>query len=457
MNQPPYDHAHAKMLRRMAFQNGELTDNASPDARNRPLRHLDERVKPKPSWLDAVAASGALFLILGQLFVAFAGRGAFGSDDLYGQGKIWVATVVWQLGFVAFSTRLIRTKTHLVALVALWTAWVTLTCLQLDVDGVPIFVLAVAEVLYCPSFFLFFYVLAKRQPLWISRITNLFFIPLMVTLYLFWKIIDYQSVALRTDTPALNDSYYALLLLPFVLMARKSVVKYGGLAIVAMIVFMSMKRTGAIALVGALSVYFTLEMFRIGYRSSWRVLLAVVAAFAVGSAVYVHVSRSSEGHLTSRFESMADDEGSGRLSIYSDTLALQEKASAIGWVLGHGHDGVRTAFGRRGFYPVSAHNDWQEVLYDYGIPGLLLYVAMHGLLLRLTFGFCRRRSPYGPAMAASYCIFLTMSLTSHLVLYATYFSYLMAFWGVATAVDEGEGWMQNLARQTGYRGTAWTA
>ena len=61
--------------------------------------------------------------------------------------------------------------------------------------------------------------------------------------------------------------------------------------------------------------------------------------------------------------------------------------------------------------------------------GLLLYALLHLCLITKAYRLIRERSLYAPAFAASYMLFFCVSLTSHLILYPTYFIFLTAFWG----------------------------
>ncbi len=127
--------------------------------------------------------------------------------------------------------------------------------------------------------------------------------------------------------------------------------------------------------------------------------------------------------------SILDDRGSGRLDIYNEVIRLQSESDIYSWVLGHGHDTVRKFNTMEGSEYLSAHNDWLEVLFDYGLPGLVLYFSIYFVLLYEIIHLLKRRSYLGPPMAASYALFIVISFSSHLVLYASYFAYLMAFWG----------------------------
>lgn len=208
-------------------------------------------------------------------------------------------------------------------------------------------------------------------------------------------------------------------------------------AIIATLVLWSFKRTAIIALAAAFLVYSIADIRIRGKRvSRLRVLIPALIAMTGIFFLYKKVDEASHGHISARMSAIQDDEGSGRLDIYESFWYEQSRRPVQGWILGSGHDGFRRDqihVGSRG-NPISAHNDWIEVLYDYGLPGFILFALMNACIIGKTIHMIRHRYFHGPSMLASYVIFFIMTMTSHLVLYPTYFLYLTAFWGTAFAL-----------------------
>ena len=84
---------------------------------------------------------------------------------------------------------------------------------------------------------------------------------------------------------------------------------------------------------------------------------------------------------------------------------------------------------------MSAHNDFLEVMYDFGLVGLLFYVLIHLSLIKWTIRLFRNGSPFAFPVLISYVCFFVMSMVSHLILYPTYFGLLTAFWAYAECKD----------------------
>jgi O-antigen ligase len=151
-------------------------------------------------------------------------------------------------------------------------------------------------------------------------------------------------------------------------------------------------------------------------------------------AVIVELDKSHSRVVLERLESMAEDQGSGRLDIYSETIKYIANSTPWQTLMGHGYVSTRDilASGK------SAHNDWLEVQFDFGAVGLLLYALLHACLIRKSHSLIRGRSPLAAAFAASYALFFFMSMTSHLIIYPTYYLFLVAFWGMIEGLTRRE-------------------
>ena len=147
----------------------------------------------------------------------------------------------------------------------------------------------------------------------------------------------------------------------------------------------------------------------------------------------------NDGAAVERVENLEEDEGSGRLERYKDVLRLLRDEDNRGKiVLGHGYRTVEDSLGESS----SAHNDFLEVLYDYGIIGLLLFVLFHLALIKRVLYLRKIESEFMEGYAVSYAIFFIMSMVSHLIIYPTYFIFLTSYWGAIEGylmtIDENE-------------------
>ena len=86
----------------------------------------------------------------------------------------------------------------------------------------------------------------------------------------------------------------------------------------------------------------------------------------------------------------------------------------------------------------SAHNDPLEIMYDFGVFVLLLYLFLHAQIIRRCIVMTRQHSRYAPAMACSYGIFLANSLVSHIFLYPSYLLVFAVVWGMLIGLYDRE-------------------
>ena len=401
--------------------------------------------------LNSLAYWVTLFSLFVYVYIRFSSRGVGGSEELFGYGRILAVSDLVMLSYLGLNLPQFRRLSPMAFLICLWLIWVVITCAGLWGDGVDRVIFGLMEVSYCPLLFLFFYVVIRQKPDRHNTANAAFLLLLVFSAVLFLLVFRYQNMYLVRGAAVLNDVYYLLLLLPWVLLCPKALWKYAGIVLIAIIVLWSMKRTALLALTVALVVYFLSEKIRNRTLLDWRWLIVSCLFALISLQVYFYVDDQNEGFLSSRILSAADDGGSGRLDIYQEVFRLQRKSSIDEWLLGHGHDTVRKFNTLQESEYLSAHNDWLEVMFDYGLPALALYCCLHFFLLSYTCRLLVKRSYYGPPMAASYILFFMLSLTSHLVLYASYFGYLMSFWGCICAINELETTMHR-ARYFPYKG-----
>ena len=398
------------------------------------------RRNPNVEVLDVFFSVVVFVLLFVFVYIKFVSRGALGlENEAYGLAKLLLITELTMLAFIALNLGQLRQKmSAVVCVVFLWLLWlwIAVTCSDLESIASIDYVHDLIQVFYCPLFVPFFYLLVRKTPRWLGITNRVALLLITFSSVMYYYVFLYQNMSVTQGFVSLNDVYYLLLLLPWVLVSQSRVIRYFGILFVAFIVFWSMKRTAFIVLVGSLLVYFVCDRLVSRRWVDVRWLTGVVLVAVVTISLFTYVEGITGNTLITRMADSLVDRGSGRLDIYEDVLQLQVHATPYHWVFGHGHNAVMSY--SNSVIPVSAHNDWQEVLFDYGLPGLGLYVWFHWLLLGVVWRAVRERAFYGQAMAASYSIFVGMSLTSHLVLYASYFSYLMCFWGAVCALSEHE-------------------
>ena len=232
--------------------------------------------------------------------------------------------------------------------------------------------------------------------------------------------------------------FYLLTLLPWLMILEKRVIRLACVLFVLVMSVIALKRSAMVVSIVCALIFMYREFMK-GNESKLNAFL-LSAIMIVSTAGLLLISNNiSEGNAIERVESLEEDEGSGRIERYKEVLSLLRDEDDGGkLVFGHGYRTVEIMLGESS----SAHNDFLEVLYDYGIIGLIIYALIHLCLIKRVVYLNRSESPYAEGYIMSYVVFFTMSMVSHLIIYPTYFIILTSYWGSIEGhlitIDENE-------------------
>lgn len=282
-----------------------------------------------------------------------------------------------------------------------------------------------------PLFFQASYLLIRSNVGLVKSLRKVFYVlTLMGTIYFVLSLL-YQDLESQT-----NMVYFCLLTFPVLLLTPKKRQRYLLLILATFAAFISMKRSMILAFVlfwGLVEVKYMLGKGRKG--------LAVVVTAVMVIAMYGSFSVADDltgGHLSERLsgEDVRDgDITNGREAIYLVTIEMIKHSSPAHILLGNGHNGVR----RDSPLEISAHNEFLEIIYDYGIIILLVYLGLWVYVLREWYFHYRNNTVFFLPYTMSVSIFIVMAIVSQLVLYCSYFLYLVMFWGIVAALKDRQG------------------
>jgi hypothetical protein len=229
-----------------------------------------------------------------------------------------------------------------------------------------------------------------------------------------------------------NTIYFCSLTMPWLIYKTSKRTTLILLFVFSFLVLLSLKRSTMLAMVVIWSFYFLF-----GLRRKRQIAYTVVISIVVLAGLYFAYDKIDErmgGLLTERVNREETDSGKDREAIWLLTTSMIQQSSPSELIKGHGHFGVR----RDSWLEISAHNDFLEVIYDYGLIIFFLYLCLWGHVVRRAYKLFRIRSPLFLPYSASLGIFIVMSMVSHLILYATYFNFLVMFWAMTEALVETE-------------------
>lgn len=352
----------------------------------------------------------------------------FEADDGGGQGYMFYVLSISGLDAffvltILFNFKKIKLNKN-IFIVCLWIILMILT--QLFSKR---FITDIPQVLLWALCFLSFYLFVRSNNERFFCIAN-WYIAYFCIGFIVFLFVSITRTALMLDNSlaGTNNIFYPLLILPWILVQRKRFLKNVLILLLLFAVIISTKRSAMLIVFLTLIPYLYYGFIKnkqIPLRT--RILSPIVLLFLF-VLVFVKINDSVDGYIWKRFESIEEDKGSGRLDIYANVYNMQNSSDIGEWIFGHGHQGVlRNYNGPWGEF--SAHNDFQEVLYDYGIVMLLLYFYLYIVLFKRLCYLYKIKSDFFVSYCASFLLFVIMSTMSHLILYSTYFIFLTSYWG----------------------------
>lgn len=168
-----------------------------------------------------------------------------------------------------------------------------------------------------------------------------------------------------------NASAAFLMLLPMLFLMNNSLQRWITLMVCVYFILMSAKRGNIIAAIVPVILFVYSEM-RSSRHSGIKSVLVLAVFFSASYAIY-NMALNDE-YLMSRIEQTQEGNSSGRDIIYSGAWhAWYDSDNFATLMFGKGFDGILQLESTSHMH---AHNDWLEVLVNYGLLGVLLYLAV---------------------------------------------------------------------------------
>lgn len=235
--------------------------------------------------------------------------------------------------------------------------------------------------------------------------------------------------------PLISTAYYTLFFLPFALLSEKKVIKWGGTVLVLYTLLLCMKRTGFIAFVVGIVIYILVE-YRSAPKGSKKRAFVLLSGLLALTAMYFFIMENTRGTFSviDRLLSTGQTSNEGREDVWPVVISMIRYSDIIALIFGHGFDTVI----ENSPLALSAHCDFLEVIYDYGVSGLLLYLTFYKRLWNGFIRMYRQGSELAAPMSFTFVTAFVVSLFSHLIIFPTYFLGFCLFWGLAMGSVDSE-------------------
>lgn len=238
----------------------------------------------------------------------------------------------------------------------------------------------------------------------------------------------YADYSIKNKNYVITAVYYILCCMPFLFEVKNHRTRNVFLAILAVGVIMSFKRSALLVFACVILVLAISNLKKAQRKRVVNVLIVGCILFIAGVICLTTVAQNNTtlsnilGIWTRRFW-----EGNSRNTIQREVIRMFFDSNVINIVFGHGYDAVL----QESIFNLSAHNDYLEILYDYGIVGFLLYAGIIVNLLKVAKSIGGDNSDRRNGYITSLTIFLVASIPSHMLTYSTYFLIISLYWGFA--------------------------
>lgn len=380
-----------------------------------------------------------------SLYTAFINMGYATGTTFGGYVALAIKYAIVLLILVSlFRNKVGLTKDNLSRSIVIWAAYAfAITTLYLVGEWQKIYI----ELLWWVLLFFFFSDVAYRDShdkelaLFLHRYMPVLYIGNLVIYIFGWfstnGLVGFASVSL-------NHYFYVGLLLPFLFLIEKKGLKYTLFTLGFVASLISYKRS---SIIFAFALFILLIFTDFVKTASRRrgIVSGIIGALLLSGVMFYSYNRIdtlTNGYVSQRFEQTKEDGGSGREERYEGALKQYAKLPFINKFIGIGFDGVRYKFNLSDDAVEnggSAHNDFIEMLCDFGIIGLLLYLVIVLNLIRMITKCKMISKTLYDANVAGLIVFFVMSMVSHLFLYGSYYGYLSILWGFSNGMQRRLG------------------
>ena len=258
------------------------------------------------------------------------------------------------------------------------------------------------------NLFLCTYIISTKSEELTKFFSTSMIFALLITSFFYYKNWTFAN---EVDQVHLGTSYYVLFLLPIVLFASTNWIKILALLVTATVVFSSFKRGGSIALIGATVVYLFVKNILLERKFS-KLIWFITIIFLL-MLLLIYIDNAMGNIISERIMNITEDGGSGRDEVWATTWKMIKRSDFGHLILGHGYDAVS----KNSLLELSAHNDFLEVLYNYGIISLIPYLLIHIHLIKQICKSIKEQDKCAPIMSFTYVIFIVLSMISHVIVY----------------------------------------
>lgn len=237
-----------------------------------------------------------------------------------------------------------------------------------------------------------------------------------------------RSGTYSTAVGSISDAYYVLGLLPFVLVSseRKQIIP---IIVSCIIVFISGKRAGLIAYILMILVYFLSRgLLEKNIKKTIGTIFSLLFISIISIFIFQSIVQNFNAGYLNKLEKMIyASDSAGRLERWNWIINTFKSAGVDKWLFGFGRGAVSHMYGG------NAHNDFLEILFNYGLLPCLSYILFYVECIAILVKMKKSNYKYMPQFAMTITYSLVISMFSFYVITPTYITCGMICIGIIYA------------------------
>lgn len=218
--------------------------------------------------------------------------------------------------------------------------------------------------------------------------------------------------AVLGDDRHIGVSYYPLVMLPLVLLNPKKLYRWIAIGLTCLVIFSSVKRGGMVALILALLAFVFVKQMA-SQRNILKAIIIILGTILLMGGAFYYLSTSFDTAVWERIANASDDGGSGRLDLWAEIgiqLLVESKTNLL---IGNGFRATMMVTSTE----LPAHNDFIEIIYDFGVIGLVSYLISIIILFVEMFRMIKQGNIIAAPFAMMLVVYLILSMVSIVILY----------------------------------------
>lgn len=300
-----------------------------------------------------------------------------------------------------------------------WSLWMLFT--SFFYNPMPHGPAAFLGPIFCPIVFMLCHIMTIKYEQMEKTYTYFFSIFMVVLSILCIMYSNVLALDYNGDFYASNMVFFPLCCIPFLFLIEDKKQKYLLLAVLFLVVLYTQKRSAAIVMM----VVALMELLNSSSKRNYAP--AIFILFTIYFIMDSGVLGTYLDNMAFRLRTMNDDGGSGRTEIFPIIWASLVNNDPMQWLIGRGEGSiVQTGF-------PNAHNDPLQLLYEYGLIGLVFYVVFVIRSIKSMIHLRRIKSKYYPGYFSCIAVIIIMGAVSNLFVFGSFFAFICAYMGIVSA------------------------